>query len=49
MPGSLSFDGVRESDWFELIAEWVPIAPLMADHNRDASAQGATLRDVGPL
>jgi len=34
VPRSLSFDGIRESDWFELIVEGVPVALLMADQNR---------------
>ena len=34
MPRSLSFDGIRKSDWFELIVEGVPVALLMADQDR---------------
>ena len=37
MPRSLSFDGIRNSDWFELIVEGVPVALLMADEQRRIS------------
>jgi len=37
VPKSLSFDGISESDWFELIVEGVPVALLMADQNRRIS------------
>lgn len=33
MPRSLSFDGIRSSNWFELIVEGVPVALLMADQD----------------
>jgi PAS domain S-box-containing protein len=33
----LSFDGIRNSDWFELIVEGVPVALLMADQDRRIS------------
>ena len=34
MPRPLSFDGIRNSNWFELIVEGVPVALLMADQDR---------------
>ena len=37
MPSPLSFDGILNSNWFELIVEGVPVALLMADHNRRVS------------
>lgn len=37
MPRSLSLDGIRNSDWFELIVEGVPVALLMADQDRRIS------------
>jgi PAS domain S-box-containing protein len=37
LPRSLSFDGIRNSDWFELIVEGVPVALLMADQDRRIS------------
>lgn len=37
MPGFMSFDGIRNSDWFELIVEGVPVALLMADQQQRIS------------
>ena len=37
MPESLIFDGILDSDWFELIVEGVPVALLMADQERRIS------------
>lgn len=37
MSWSLSFDGIRNSDWFELIVEGVPVALLMTDQDRRIS------------
>ncbi len=37
MPKSLPFDGILNSDWFELIVEGVPVALLMADQHRRVS------------
>jgi PAS domain S-box-containing protein len=37
VPSSLSFDGIRNSDWFELIVEGVPVALLMADQQQRIS------------
>lgn len=37
MPRSLSLDGIRNSDWFELIVEGVPVALLLADQDRRIS------------
>jgi PAS domain S-box-containing protein len=37
VPGSLSFDGIRNSDWFELIVEGVPVALLLADQQQRIS------------
>ena len=37
MPRSLSVDGFRNSDWFELIVEGVPVALLMADQQQRIS------------
>ena len=45
MPRSLSFDGIRESDWFELIVEGVPVALLMADQSRRISLVNRNTED----
>jgi PAS domain S-box-containing protein len=37
VPRSLSFEGIRNSDWFELIVEGVPVALLLADQERRIS------------
>jgi PAS domain S-box-containing protein len=37
VPRSLSFDGVRNNDWFELVVEGIPVALLMADQDRRIS------------
>jgi PAS domain S-box-containing protein len=37
VPRSLSLDGIRNSGWFELIVEGVPVALLMADQDRRIS------------
>jgi len=37
MPWSSSFDGIRNSDWFELVVEGVPVALLVADQQRRIS------------
>jgi PAS domain S-box-containing protein len=37
VPGFLSFDEIRDSDWFEFIMEAVPVALLMVDQDRRIS------------